>query len=191
MYSAGRLTAVAVIANVLCAAGHIALGLTEPSAWFTTVGVYELAMGVARLVVLLSGGRLEPQTVDRFTGAMLMALSLPLMGVVILSTVRERGTVFQEILMISIALYTFVKVTIAVVNVCKIRGRPSAILRPLRSLSLADALVSVGTLQRSMLVSFDGMEAGEIRVFNIATGSAVCLAVFVIGCLLMWRKQTP
>ena len=189
MNSVRRLAAVSLIANVLCAAGHIALGLTQPSAWFTTIGVYELALGVARLVVLLSDGRCALRTMDRFAGTMLMVFALPLLGVVILSAVRDRGTVFHEILMISIALYTFVKITIAVVNICKMRSQPSAILRPLRNLSLADALVSVGTLQRSMLVSFEGMESGEIRIFNIATGTAVCLAVFALGFLLVRRKK--
>ena len=57
------------------------------------------------------------------------------------------------------------------------------------NISFVDALVSIVSLQRSMLVSFDGMTATEIRIMNVATGSAVCIIVFLLGLNLVRNKK--
>jgi hypothetical protein len=39
-----------------------------------------------------------------------------------------------------------------------------------------------------MLVSFEGMTALEIQIMNAATGTAVCVAVFVLGINLLQKR---
>ena len=101
---------------------------------------------------------------------------------------NERGIKHHEIVMITIALYTFTKITLAIINLVKVKQYPSPVFKALRSISFADALVSVFSLQRSMLVSFEGMSAGDIRLFNILTGGAVCVAVLILGLHLIGGK---
>ena len=67
------------------------------------------------------------------------------MGVNIMSAVKDRGTTFHEIVMITIATYTFTKVTIAVIGMVKAKRSASPVLKTLRNISLADACVSVYT----------------------------------------------
>ena len=43
------------------------------------------------------------------------------------------------------------------------------------------------TLQRSMLATFDGMPAADIRRMNIATGATVCLFVGGLGVTLLHK----
>ena len=50
-------------------------------------------------------------------------------------------------------------------------------------------MVSVFSLQRSMLVSFEGMAPADIQLFNILTGSAVCITVFVLGLNLVGGEK--
>ena len=50
---------------------------------------------------------------------------------------------------------------------------------------LADAVVSIYTLQRSMLVSFPGMTPENIQIFNILTGTGVWIFLLVLGVLLI------
>lgn len=114
-----------------------------------------------------------------------MLSALPLLGIVILCSIIETGTKFHEIVMIAIALYAFSKITLAIIHLIGSKKRNSESERILRSISLADAAVSIAALQRSMLVSFEGMTAPEIKIFNIATGSAVCLFVFLVGWQLV------
>lgn len=87
--------------------------------------------------------------------------------------------------MIAIATYTFAKVVLAIVNLCKSKKVQVPVLITIRSISLTDALASIFSLQRSMLVSFGGMTAVNIDIFNTLTGVGVCLAVVVLGINLI------
>jgi len=79
-------------------------------------------------------------------------------------------------------------VSVAIVNLFKARRADAPAMRALRSITFADALTAIYTLQRSMLVTFPGMQQGEIVIFNLATGTAVCLLVLVLGLELMGGK---
>ena len=120
---------------------------------------------------------------------MVRTLRFALVSTVILSFVEDRGAKFYQIAMIAIAVYAFSKMTIATVNFVKSRQSTSAKLITLRNISFADAFVSIFSLQRSMLVSFEGMTETEIQIMNLATGSAVCIIVFLLGLNLMRNKK--
>lgn len=92
---------------------------------------------------------------------------------------------FPLIAMLAIATYTFTKITLAIIKWIKARKCASAKMLTLRNISLANAFVSVYSLQRSMLVSFEGMTAAEIRIMNAATGCGVCTIVFALGMNLL------
>lgn len=187
--SARRMVWVSFAANALFAAGHLALGLYTASWWFIVICEYHLLLGVMRFILLRKTAWTNAQTPARFTGIMFLFVSLCLTGTVILCAVRDRGTKYHEIVMITLALYAFSKVTLAIINLCKARGHTAPTLRALRCISLADALVSICSLQRSMLVSFEGMRAGSIRLFNILTGSGICIIIFVFGLNLIGGKR--
>ncbi len=182
-----KFTLVGLIFNVAYSAYHIAFGVASRSWWLFTVGVYYMLLSIVRWVVLRSKGKEE--SIVGFSGIMLMGLSIPLVGIVILSFVKDRGNVFHEITMIAIAVYTFTILTLAVVNFINCRRSKSAKLIALRNISFANALVSIFSLQRSMLVSFDGMTETEIRILNIATGTGVCVAVFLLGLNLLRDRR--
>lgn len=177
---------VSLICNLAYSAYHVILGITTWSWWYFTVGIYYVLLSTVRFTVLQSKGKYR--LITRFTGIMLVLLSLPLVGTVILSFVKERGRVFHLIVMLAIAVYAFSKITIATVNWVKARKSTSAKLITLRNISFADAFVSIYSLQRSMLVSFEGMTETEIRIMNAATGSAVCVVVLLLGVNLLRRK---
>ena len=118
-----------------------------------------------------------------------MLLSIPLVGTVILSVVRDRGQQFHMIIMIAIATYAFTKITLATIKLIKARRSTSATLITLRNISFADAFVSIFALQRSMLVSFEGMNETEIIIMNAVLGSAVCIIVFLLGLNLVRSKK--
>ena len=126
----------------------------------------------------------------RITGVLLVVLSFCIVGVNILSAVTDRGTAFHEITMITIATYTFLKITVAIVGMVKATRSASPVQKTLRNISLADACVSVYTMQRSMLVSFPGMEATGIALLNIFTGTAVWIVVLLLGINLIGGKYT-
>ena len=121
---------------------------------------------------------------------MLIILAIPLFGSTILSVIRDRGYNLHMIIMIAMAAYAFTKVTIATVNLIKSRHGTDAKYMMLRNISFADALVSIFALQRSMLVSFEGMSEGEIQIMNACLGCGVCIMVFLLGLNLINKKYT-
>jgi uncharacterized ion transporter superfamily protein YfcC len=112
-----RLAFFSLFFNIVFATYHVIYGVITHSWWLITVGVYYAILSVVRFVVLKT--KKQKRFVTRFAGAMLMLLSLPLAGTVILSVVRDRGNKLHMIVMIAIAAYTFTKIILATVNFIK------------------------------------------------------------------------
>lgn len=182
-----------LITNFAYAVGNGVIGFMTHSWWFITVGSYYAVLTTARFSILEIKRKANHNTdleqfAKRITGILLVVLSFCLVGVTILSTIQERGTVFHEIVMITIAVYTFSKISIAIIGIVQAKGLASPITKTLRNISFADAVVSIYTLQRSMLVSFPGMRSADIQLLNIATGTAVWLIVLLLGINLIGGK---
>lgn len=173
--------------NTAFSAYYLVFGIMSESWWLLSVGSYYLILSSIRFVVLQA--KSKERFIMGFTGWMLMVLSIPLAGTVVLSVVRDRGQKFHIIVMIAIATYAFAKITIAAFNLIKSRRSTSCALISLRNISFADAFVSIFALQRSMLVSFDGMSEAEITAMNAMLGSAVCVIVFLLGFHLVRKKN--
>ena len=139
----------------------------------------------ARLVSIIMDKRARAGVISMSVGVMLMVTAIPLLGIVILSTVRERGNQFHEIIMITMALYAFSKITLAIINLIKVRKGSLEVEKALRNISLADAFVSIASLQRSMLVSFGDMAVNDIKLFNVLTGTGVSIIIFLLGLNLV------
>ena len=163
------------------------MGLVTNSWWLLKLGSYYLVLSLVRFMVLRS--KSKERFIAKFTGWMLILLSIPLVGTVILSVVRDRGHERHMIVMIALAAYTFTKITLATIKLIKARRSSSATLITLRNISFADAFVSIFALQRSMLVSFEGMTETEIVIMNATLGSAVCVIVFLLGLNLVRNRK--
>ena len=181
--------------NVAYALGNCMIGFLAHSWWFITVGAYYTVLAITRFSVLqvrrkASGNYDAELFARRITGTLLVVLSFCIVGVNILSAIKDRGTAFHEIVMITIATYTFTKITVSIIGMVKAKHSASPALKILRNISLADACVSIYTMQRSMLVSFPGMEAAEILLLNIFTGTGVWIVVLLLGINLIGGKYT-
>ena len=181
--------------NVAYALGNCIIGFFAHSWWFITVGAYYTVLAITRFSVLQvrrkASGNYDTELFARhITGILLVVLSFCIVGVNIMSAVKDRGTAFHIIVMITIATYTFTKITISIIGMVKAKHSASPVIKTLRNISLADACVSIYTMQRSMLVSFPGMEAAEILLLNIFTGTAVWIVVLLLGINLIGGKYT-
>ena len=176
-----------LVFNMAFATYHLIMGLATSSWWLLTLGSYYLVLSIVRFVVLRS--KSGERFIAKFTGLMLILLSIPLAGTVILSVLRDRGHERHMIVMIAMAAYAFTKITLATIKFIKVRRSTSATLITLRNISFTDAFVSIFALQRSMLVSFEGMTETEIAIMNASLGSAVCVIVFLLGLNLVRNRK--
>ena len=182
-----KIALLSLVTNTAFAAYYLISGTLTSSWWLLTLGSYYVILSLLRFTVLLS--KRKEHFIVKFTGWMLIALSIPLVGTVLLSVLRDRGHELHMIIMIAMAAYAFTKITLATVNVVKARRTSSAVLITLRNISFADAFVSIFALQRSMLVSFEGMTEIEIIIMNATLGSAVCVIVLLLGINLLKNKK--
>ena len=178
---------VSLIFNVSYSAYYIVFGAITSSWWLLTVGVYYCILSAVRFVLIRV--KKNGHILTKLAGWMLMALSLPLVGTVILSLARDRGQKIHIIVMIAVATYAFTKITLATVKLIKSRHSKSEKTVALRNISFADGFVSIFSLQRSMLVSFEGMTESEILLMNALTGMGVCVIVFWLGLNLVIKKK--
>ena len=174
--------------NLLYALYHLLLGILNLSLWFIAMCAFYGILATARFSAVLCE-RNHQKSPDNDTELFVMKLSgllLVVLGVVLatvnyLSLSQNIASKHEEIVMITIATYTFYKITMAILKAVKQHKNPSPLLKTIRSIGYAEVSASILTLQRSMLVSFGSMESGQIRFMNAVTGAAVCLFVLILG----------
>lgn len=181
-------TFISVTVNILFGAYNIALGATTLSWWMLTIGTYYIFLSAMRVAVLKT--KISEKHIQRISGILLICMTIPLAGTVVLASIKDRGIHYHEIVMITIAVFAFAKITAASINLAKSRKSNVEKVRTLRNISFADAFVTIFSLQRSMLVSFEGMTTAGIRIMNIATGSGVCMIVFALGINLLCKSRS-
>lgn len=180
-----------LVINLFYGIAHVAFGIVDASVWLLTIAAYHILLGVMRFgTVLTERRRGSERFVMRFCGGMLMALALVLGGSTVLSIWQEQAVHHGMIVMLTIAVYTFWKMTMAIVHTVQAHQRGTPLTCTIRNITLASALASLMTMQRSMLVSFEGeLSAGEERLLNALTGGAVCAGVFLMGLNMLFHEK--
>lgn len=176
--------------NILYALYNGTLGIISHSIWFLSLCAYYTVLSSMRFGVIMQDRRniSTENFITKFCGIMLIVLSLVLSGSVYLSLTHNVAVKHQEIIMITIATYTFYKVVLAIVNTIKIRKENSLLLSTIRNIGCADAAVSILSLQRSMLVSFGEMELDKIYMMNTLTGAGVFIIIIVLGISMIVKS---
>lgn len=193
------------IINVAYTVYNGVIGIVNQSSWFITMAVYYSLLGVMRYHAVNTGrkiSRMKNQklirkkelAVIKTDGILLLLLNLALSGVVLLTIAKGRAKAYSEIMAISIAAYTFYKTTMAVINMVKVRKMQSPILITIRNIGVADALVSMLTLQTTMLASFQNTSNLDVNRMNALTGMAVCILIALLGISMIYyaskRKES-
>lgn len=180
--------------NLLYALYHGGLGVANRSIWFMTMCAYYTILSTMRFSAVLCERKNSAKGSDemeyfvmRLSGCLLAALSLVLTGVIYISLAENIATKHETVVMITIATYTFYKMTAAIMRAVKQRKNPSPLLSVIRSIGYADAAASVLTLQRSMFASFGELTDAKAHTMNVFTGAAVCLFVLALGLTMTIR----
>ncbi len=181
------------------------IGVMNQSAWFITMAVYYSLLGIMRYHAVNTQRKISRMNDDglirkkelsviRTDGILLLILNLALSGVVVLTIAKGTAKTHSEIMVISIAAYTFYKITMAVINMIKVRKMQSPILITIRNIGVADALVSMLTLQATMLASFQGTDSVDANLMSGITGLVVCILIVLLGASMIYyaykRKES-
>lgn len=180
--------AVGLLTNIMYAIYHGALGVVNQSLWFVTMFAYYMILSSMRFSAVLCEWKRKSLAsedteyfVAKLCGGLLVLLSFILGGIVYISLSQNVAVKHHEIVMITIATYTFYKITVAVIRAIKQRKNTVPLLVVIRTIGYAEVAASLLTLQRSMLISFGSMDNKDIALMNSLTGISVCLFILLLG----------
>ena len=181
--------------NLLYAIYHCVLGILNLSFWFIAMCAFYGILAIMRFSAVLCerNHQKSPDNdtelfVMKLSGILLVILSIVLATVSYISLSQNIAAKHGEIIMITIATYTFYKIAMAIVKAVKQHKNPSPLLRTIRNIGYAEVAASILTLQRSMLVSFGSMSAKSIHFMNAVTGAVVCLFVLILGLSMITKS---
>ena len=169
------------------------LGVYHASLWHGSICVYYLVLVVLRTTVIAArknaARKSKPeraQTKVYITSAsLLLFLNLCLVVPVSLMVVRQRPVDMTLIPAITMAAYTTYKVIMASVNLKRRKRSSDRLVRLLRTISFIDALVSVLSLQNTLIkVNMKG-DGSEMLVLTAITSAAIMLAVLALAVAAM------
>ena len=188
--------AIAFTFNLLYAIYHLVLGVLNLSFWFIAMCAFYGVLATMRFSAVLCE-RNQQKSPDNDTELFVMKLSgllLVVLGVLLatvnyISLSQNIATQHDEIIMITIATYTFYKITMAIVKAVKQHKNPSPLLKTIRSIGYAEVSASILTLQRSMIVSFGSMDSRQLRFLNAMTGAVVCVFILILGLSMIVKSR--
>ena len=163
------------------------VSLIEGSAWYGSLAAYYLLMALMRIFVVsnVRGNLGEKEAamneIKAYSkcGWFLIFTSIALGGVVIMIVSEGNGKTYHGLIIYAVALYTFFKITLSILNMAKARKMKSPRLMAQRNINWASALMSLLSLQTAMINEFN--EGKTMMVMNLATGIAICTIVCTIG----------
>ena len=150
------------------------LAVTRHSYWYFTMAVYFFLLGLGRLLAVSQ--KLKHRTRIRILSAMIAFLSVVICGLTYLMIHHDIYPVMNKILVIAHAAFAFTLITAALYNVVISFRRDDPQKLMIRNLSLAAAIGSILSLERTMLGTFGepGLE------FNVRMEAYTGFATFII-----------
>ncbi len=182
----------AFIFHLLFAFYNGILGILTSSVLFVASFIYYLLLAAMRFSAVLLN-RKDQQQNDRLiasiTGVMLIILSILFHGMVIVSMKNNTATIYGTITMITIATFTFTKITMAIITAIKHKSEHSNLYKAINAIRYSEVAVSLLTMQQSMLVSFEGADEMSVVILNACTGAAVCFFILALGITLLKNNR--
>ncbi len=168
--------------NALYGIFQLWLGFYHRTFWFCSLGAYYICLGVMRFFLARHTTRYKPgermqAELEKYRACGIVFLLMNLALTLIIFFMVYFGRTFEHhmITAIAMAAYTFTTLSAAIVNVIKYRKYNSPVFSASKAISLAAALVSMLTLEATMLTTFgDGtMTAAEQKIMLFATGGVI------------------
>ena len=169
------------------------LGVYHASLWHGSICVYYLVLVGLRTIIIAArknaDRRTEPERAQTkvyvASAALLLFLNLCLVVPVSLMVVRQRPVDMTLIPAITMAAYTTYKVIMASVNLKRRKRSLDRLVRLLRTISFIDALVSVLTLQNTLIMVNMKGDGLEMLTLTAITSAAIMLAVLTLSVTAM------
>ncbi len=165
------------------------LGIAHTSVWHGAICAYYLVLTILRGSILaaerkLSAGAEKEQgrrKVCLRASLWLLALNISLLAPAAMMTKQQKPVDLTLIPAIAMAAYTTLKITLASINLKRGKKIQNRLAKLLRTISFIDALVSILTLQNTLIMVVAKGDAPALLPLTAITSGAVMLAVLLLS----------
>ena len=183
--------------NSAYAVFQLGLGLWHHTFWFCSLAGYYLCLAVMRFFLVRytskhrAGEKMRDELIRyRNCGIAFLMMNMALALIIFFMVYWNRTFEHHEITTIAMAAYTFGTLTMSIISVIKYRKYNSPVFSASKAISLAAALVSMLTLESTMLTTFsDGtMSLADRRILLGISGGVI--SAFIIGMAIYMIVQS-
>lgn len=185
---------VSLAINLIYSAFKLFSGIFYSSLWIGAVAVYYILLSLIRFLLLNHIGRrkntgmIEEYKSYRLTAILMMLINLTLSGIVLNMIVKNEAIAYSDIYVITSATYTFYVLTVSIIDLVKYRKYQSPVMSASKAIRFAQALVSLLSLEASMLTQFGDDESFR-RTMLALTGAGVCIIVLSMSVYMIIRSN--
>ena len=180
--------------NALYGIFQLWLGFYHHTFWFCSLGAYYICLAIMRFFLVRHTRRYAPgenmQTElkrYRACGIVFLVMNLALALIVFFMVYWNRTFEHHMITAITMAAYTFTALTAAIINVITYRKYNSPVYSASKAISFAAALVSMLTLESTMLTTFgdETMTATTQKWLLGATGGVISILIVAMAIYMI------
>lgn len=182
--------------NIAYAVVHAVMAGLSGSIWFGALAAYYASISFIRGSLIATCRKrkrnedfsLEKQLkAYRNSGVLLVVLNFALVAAIVQMVISDQGFKYAGLMIYVIAVYTFYKLGLSIYNLIKAKKQDDYMVKAIKSISFADALVSILALQTAMLYAFS--QNYEPRIPNSITGGVVSMLIIGIGIYMIVKGQ--
>lgn len=191
-FRTGFFSTITSVINILYALYTLVIALVTHSSWYGSLCAAYFILSLMRFYVVranrkqLKSGKIdyiESWNTFRNVGISLIFYSLAFSAMVVQMVVFQIHNEYAGYLVYGVIGYTIYKVVIAIVKLFQVRRYKNPTWQALRNITFADALVSLLSLQNSLLVVY--AVGVNYKPINIISGTLVCFGIAAIGIYMI------
>ena len=162
------------------------------SIWYITITCYYLVLALIKGLVLYSKWKNKDNIQKQaktymWCGIAFLILTFAFSGMILLIYKSNMYFEYAGLMIYVVAVYTFYKLTLAIVNIFKAKKQDDFYVKSIRNINLASALVSVVVLQVALFQSFS--PASNLGVANALTGGGVSLVILAYAIIMITKAN--
>ena len=161
------------------------------SKWFFVMSIYYALLSISRIFIFFE---INPKSslrkkilIMRACGYFLLLLNLVVSIMVFLLIYTAPYAKYHEIIVITLATYTFTALTLDIINIIKYLKKNDYVFFCVKVISLISVSVSMLTLTNTMLATF-GSDNELLRGIILPILSGV-IAIFIVVCAILMIKK--
>ena len=172
------------------------LGIYYKSIWNGTISVYYMFLVIIRLIIFLNETKIKNSDekvkndnrikIFYITFIIMILLDISLIVPITLMVINERTYNFGLIPAIALALYVTFKITSTIIMYKRNRNNEIITFRQLKTIELIDAIVSILTLQNTMIIANNGFD-NSMYILTCVTSFIALAFILLITIMLLIR----